>query len=348
MASIRLHRFNPESATPAQWHQFHAFRRLRLGQDFPDDPIMPDHEAETILRQQRPAYETERWLALRNDDIVGTLNLSYRREESAGSEDYRNHVDVAGGVLLSERRQGVGRALLGGLAHFMDHRGKTIATARVHLPDGHAFMARIGATCHLLHVESRLPFDQIRWDDLGRWVEPPALSASGLSWEVHAGRVPMTALEPLMKPLSALLNEQPLGTLQGPSLRYELEHFSTWYAEMDRRGGDHFLVLLRNAEEIAAVCDAYWDQRFPDRVYQELTAVAGPWRNRGLAKAVKARMLKLVRERHPEVRTAITNNANSNAPILSINRQLGFSVHREAGTYQIGKAALEAYLARHR
>lgn len=346
MATIGLHRFDPESATAAQWAQFHRFRRTRLEQDFPEDPIMPDHEAETILRQQRPIYETQRWLALRNGEIAGVLNLTYRREESAGSEDYRNHVEVGGGVLLSDRRQGIGRALLGGLVDFMDHRGKTIATARVHLPEGHAYMARIGAKCNLLHVESRLRFDLIRWEELSRWAASPALSASTLAWEVHAGRVPLAVLKTLMKSLSALLNEQPLGALELPSLRYELENFSAWYAEMDRRGGDHFLVLLRDAEKVVAVCDAYWDQRFPDRFHQELTAVAGPWRNRGLAKAVKARMLSLVRERHPEVKMAITNNANSNAPMLSINRQLGFSAHREAGTYQIGKDALNSYLVR--
>jgi hypothetical protein len=39
-------------------------------------------------------------------------------------------------------------------------------------------------------------------------------------------------------------------------------------------------------------------------------------------------------KRHPEVKMAITNNANSNAPMLSINRQLGFSVQRETRTYK--------------
>lgn len=346
MTTVRLQRFDAEGATAAQWAEFHQFRRLRLGQDFPEDPVLPDHEAETILRQQRPIFETERWLALRNGRIAGVLSVTCRRGDSLDSEDYRDHVEVGGGVLLSERRQGIGSALLGGLADFMDLRGKSIATARVHLPAGHAYMASIGAKCNLLHVESRLAFDQIRWHELNQWAEPPALRASTLVWEVHAGRVPLAALKSLMTPLSALLNQQPLGSLDVPSLRYELEHFSAWYAEMDRRGGDHFLVLLRDAESVVAVCDAYWDRRFPDRVHQELTAVAEPWRNRGLAKAVKARMLGLVRERHPEVKMAVTNNANSNIPMLSINRQLGFSVHREAGTYQIGRDALEAYLAR--
>lgn len=306
---------------------------------------MPDHEAEDVLRQQHPIFETQRLLALRNGETVGILTLSHRRAGSPGSEDYLDHVDVAGGVLLDQRRQGIGRALLKGLAHFMDRQAKGIATAKVHLPDGHAFMARIGADCKLRHVENRLLFDQVDWDELDRWVEPPVLRSPKLSWEIHAGRVPMATLEPLMEPLTSLLNEQPLGTLDMPPLRYELASYPAWYAEMDRRGGEHFMVMLRDASEVVAVCDASWDQRFPDRVRQDLTAVARPWRGHGLAKAVKARMLKLVRQRHPEVRMVATNNANANAAMLSINRQLGFSVHREQATYQLGRDALKEYLA---
>lgn len=307
---------------------------------------MPDHEAENVLRQQHPIHETQRLLALRNGEMVGILTLSCRRDGSPGSEDYVDYVDISGGVLRDHRRQGIGRALLQGLAHFMDQRAKRIATTKVHLPEGHAYMARIGADCKLRNVENRLLFDQVDWDALDRWVEPPALRCSKLSWEIHAGRVPMARLESLMEPLTSLLNEQPLGTLDGPRLRYELASYPTWYADMDRRGGDHFMVLLRDEGNIAAACDANWDQRFPGRVHQNLTAVAQPWRGQGLAKAVKARMLKLVRERRPGVQMVTTYNANANAAMLSINRQLGFAVHREEATYQIGRAALGAYLAR--
>lgn len=51
-------------------------------------------------------------------------------------------------------------------------------------------------------------------------------------------------------------------------MRYELQGYVTWYEEMDRRGGSHFLVMLRHGDEVAAMCDASWDARFPDRVYQ--------------------------------------------------------------------------------
>ena len=77
-----------------------------------------------------------------------------------------------------------------------------------------------------------------------------------------------------------------------------------------------------------------------------LTAVARPWRGRGLAKAVKAAIARLIREHHPDVRFITTSNANVNAPMLAINARLGFTEHRGAAVYQIAIGALADYLAR--
>jgi GNAT superfamily N-acetyltransferase len=119
-----------------------------------------------------------------------------------------------------------------------------------------------------------------------------------------------------------------------------------WYDELDRHGGEHILVMLMEDDRIAAVCEASWDARFPDRVYQMLTAVARPWRGRGLAKGVKAAMMRLIRDRHPDIRFITTSNANLNAPMLAINAQLGFAEHRRTAIYQIGFSAITEYLAR--
>jgi RimJ/RimL family protein N-acetyltransferase len=79
-------------------------------------------------------------------------------------------------------------------------------------------------------------------------------------------------------------------------------------------------------------------------MHQRLTAVARRWRGKGLAKGVKAAMLQLVRERHPEVALAVTHNAEVNAPMLAINRRLGFAAHRHDGLYQIGTESLRTFL----
>lgn len=343
---IEICAFDPLAASAHDWANFHAYRRVRQEEDYPGEVVVPDAELEHDLRRQDPLTESRRILAVRGGELVGSLNLAFRRDGSPGCEEHAPFVFVWGGVLRAQRRQGVGRALLAALLSFLQERGKTTVTMVAHLPEGHAFLAAIGATQKHHVVENRLAFDGLDWDELARWQARATTPGDGLTWETHAGRVPFERLATLMEPFSILINEMPLGSLELPRLRYELQGYVTWYGDMDRRGGEHFLVLLRYGDEVAAMCDASWDARFPDRVFQRLTAVARPWRGKGLAKGVKAAMLHLIRARHPEVRTMITSNAEVNAPIRSINHRLGFAVHRRDVTYQVSRETLAGFAAR--
>lgn len=342
-AGIDLRPFDPLTASRADWDQLHAYRRLRQQEDHPGEPLPPDADFEHQLLQPQPLFEARRIIAMRGGAYVGNLVLGFRRPGSPDSADHAGFIDAGGGVPLALRRQGIGTALLAALLGFMQDNGRTTATARAQLPDGHAFLRAFGAQQKYRAVENRLALDGLRWDELARW--QAEASAHGLRWEVHAGRVPFSRLAQLMEPLTQLINEQPLDALDIPRIRYELQGYETWYADMDRRGGTHFLVLLMHGDEVAAVCDASWDGRFPDRAWQQLTAVAAPWRGKGLAKAAKAALLHLLRQHHPGVRTVVTHNANSNAAMLSINRRLGFAVHRETATYQVTADTLAATLS---
>jgi hypothetical protein len=76
-------------------------------------------------------------------------------------------------------------------------------------------------------------------------------------------------------------------------------------------------------------------------VRQQLTAVARPWRSRGVGRALKAAMLR--RELHPEATMIGTNNAEVNAPILSINARVGFKIAWRNVDYQMNRAALDSW-----
>jgi RimJ/RimL family protein N-acetyltransferase len=103
-------------------------------------------------------------------------------------------------------------------------------------------------------------------------------------------------------------------------------------------------MLLRAPDgTVAGLSEATWDARAPEIVRQQLTAVARPWRGRGLARALKAALLRQVHEGHPEATVIGTNNAEVNAPILSINARVGFKVAWRNVDYQVTRAALDAW-----
>lgn len=338
--------FDPQRASAQEWAKALAYWRLRNEEDFPDEPLPSDAHTEQNVRQHTPLHVVHRVLALDGrGNIAGSINMSVRREGTPDCEAYAPFVDVWGGVRQSHRRQGLGCELMRTLLAFMEEQGKTTATFNTSFPEGHAFFTAIGAAEKHRSIENRMAFARLDDNALARWRAKALAADHGLRLEIHAGRVPFERLATLMAPLSALLEDAPTTNLDRPPMRFELEGFRAWYAEIDRRGGEHFLVLLLDGDEVAAVCDASWNQLYPDRMFQRLTAVARHWRGRGLAKGVKAVMLQLVRERHPGVTMAITSNAEVNAPMLAINRRLGFSAHRHDGAYQIGTDSLRAFLS---
>jgi len=341
--------FDPERASAEEWAQALAYWRLRNEEDLPGEPLPDDAHTEHNVRQHTPLYVVHRvFVRDPQGTLAGSLNMSVRREGTPDHEAFAPFANVWGGVRRSHRRRGVGSLLLRELLMLMDAQGKTTATFNVHLPESHAFLAAIGATEKHRSMENRMAFAGLDEDALARWRAEALATGHGLRLEIHAGRVPFERLATLMAPLSALLEDAPTTGLARAPMRFELEDFRAWYAEIDRRGGEHFLVLLLDGDEVAAVCDASWNQLYPDRMFQRLTAVARHWRGKGLAKGVKAVMLQLVRERHPGVVMAVTQNAEVNAPMLAINRQLGFAPHRHDGAYQIGTESLRAFLSTRR
>jgi hypothetical protein len=57
-------------------------------------------------------------------------------------------------------------------------------------------------------------------------------------------------------------------------------------------------------------------------------------------------MLAHVRELYPDLRWVITGNAASNAPMLAINKRLGFKEYRAGAEYQISRGRLAARVNR--
>jgi len=341
---VEVRFFDPHAASPALWARYHHYRRLRAEEDLPGEPVLSDADFEHIVLKPWPLIESRRFIALRADEVDANLYVESVREGSTDYETRMPFIKLGGGVLQPLRRRGIATSLLRPLLDFMRAQRKRTATLDVHSAEAHAFLGTLGATERHRYFENRLPLDGLDWRALARW--EACVLPVGLRWEVHAGRVPMDRLAQLMEPFTALINDIPLGLLDLPPMRYDLQDHVAWYQELDRNSGEHLLVLLTGDDgQVAAVCNAHWDRRFPDRVFQALTAVARPWRGRGLAKAVKATMLGLVRRRHPEVRMIVTSNAEVNAPMLSINQRLGFSVHRRHGSYQIDPQTLQAFLS---
>ena len=340
MPLIEIRAFDPHTASSELWSSFHDCRRAISAELDPDEPILSDAETEIEMRRSHPLHDHSRWLALSEGEVIGFAGAGFRRP---GTPDAAEHAPFlfAGGEVRSEaRRRGVGSLLLGEIHSLMHSLDKSVLTLATHTESGYAFLAKVGATAKLTTVSSRANFLELDWLLLRQWEE----SACDLEWERYAGRVPREALLALLPEFTALFADVPLGDLQIAPVKWEIESYDQWYRTLDRVGGAHHLIVLRTPDGSAAgLTEAMWDSRTPTVVYQLLTAVARPWRGRGLAKALKGALLRQVHEGHPEAQFMRTGNGETNAAMRSINARAGFMLHRRFVEYQITREKLDLW-----
>ena len=342
MPQFEIRVFDPQTASRELWASYHACRRAIATELWPGDAVLSDAEFEIEERRDHPLYDCVRWVALTGMDVAGFASAFFRRPGGADSAAHAPHIDAGGAVRAEARRQGAGTLLLREVLGLMHRLDKTILTLNTHTEPGHSFLTWVGATPKLTNVFSRAKLNELDWNTLREWED--AASGLGLAWERYAGRVPREVLLGLLPEFTALFADMPLGELEIPPIRVEIEGYDQWYEMVGRTGGAHHLILLRDSRGgVAGMSEASWDARKPSLARQQLTAVARPWRGRGLAKAMKAVMLRQVHESHPEVDAMSTGNAEMNAAMRSINARVGFRVHRRFVEYQAGRDALDLW-----
>ncbi len=90
-----------------------------------------------------------------------------------------------------------------------------------------------------------------------------------------------------------------------------------------------------------------WNANRAEILNQGATGVFPNYRNKGLGRWLKAAMLdKILRER-TQVKYIRTGNADSNAPMLKINHELGFKPYISRCVWQIETAKVLEYLGQH-
>jgi GNAT superfamily N-acetyltransferase len=342
MSRFEICVFDPQMAAPELWASFHACRRTNNEELWPGEPELSDAEVEFELRRADPLHDTMRWVAVAGQEVIGSARASFRRPGTPDAAAHAPHLYAGGAVRAEARRQGAGAALLREVLKLMHSLDKTVLTLSAVIEPGHAFLTQTGAVPKLTTVTSKAIFKELDWVRLGQW--EAAAKNRGLQWERYAGRVPREVLLALLPDFTALFADVPLGGLEIPSPQWEIEGFDRLYETFGRTGGAHHLIVLRDpGGAVAGLTEATWDARMPSLAGQGLTAIARPWRGLGLAKAIKAALLRQVRDNHPEVEAIATGNGEMNAAMRSINVAAGFKPHRNFVEYQVTRDALDLW-----
>ena len=227
-----------------------------------------------------------------------------------------------------------GRAGLALLAHVLDEileeRHTTIMGWARSAPGPDRFWAGVGLSPAFDSTTSIVDVADIDTALLATWSERAA--ASGYTLHVWTGACPAEHRASLARVHDAMHD--------APSDDLDLEpsvHDAAMVEANDRAWLDLGItpitvLALDEHGAPAGYSRVHVNEHRPSASWQWDTAVVAAARGRGLARRMKATMIRRLRESHPAVTYLRTANAVSNSPMLAINRAMGFRpVHDNVG-----------------
>jgi len=338
-------RVEPGSADASYWKRFHELRRLRHAELWPEDPFRPDDVIEALMKRGDPFESHEYFEIVRNGAMVSWF---HGETVTAANPEYatNKHLYWADAyVRPDQRRKGVGSRWLNVLAKDMDEHGCTVVGFNAEHPEGHAFLAWLGAKPKLTEIESRLEMAGVDWPMLERWVHEGQKKSPETRLEIYDGPLPEEMWADFAAQRTALLNTMPFENLELGDIVVTPDRIREWNEQSALAGKVLHNVLTREADgTISGMTDVEWAPYSRTHVQQQFTGVLPSARGRGIGKWIKAAMLLHVRELYPGALWVATGNAHSNAPMLKINSDLGFKPYRKAVEYQITRDELGAKL----
>jgi len=345
-ATINLVILDPPTLSRETWALFHAFRHARHLEVEPDDPEEPDDLTERDMQRPDPFTERRRYAVFERGAIVGTLYASWDKPGTPGYESNKRYLQVWGSALAGARRQGIGTAYARKALEIMVAEDKSVLNTWSDEDDGYAFLAWLGAEVRSTGAENRLDLARVDWAMVDDWVRQGQARSATTRLVFYEHRIPDGELDTFCPMFAALLNTMPFDALEHGEIAVTPAMMREQYRWMDTHDASHHTYVAYETDgSISGMTDVQYEPVHADRIYQRFTGVRPDCRGRGLGKWLKAAMLQYIRRTYPDARWVITGNANSNDPMLAINRKLGFKTHRGGRSYQMSREALAARLA---
>ena len=301
----------------------------------PGEPPTPVEELEALVN--RPPSHHASWVAVatRSGRVQGAVRLVV--EQLEGRQKDAN-IDFL--VVEPEAgRQGLGTALLEAAVERARRAGRKRLSGGSAVGDqaADAFARRHRGEPELLEQQNRAVVADIDVDLLRDWMDKSAERAEGYSLVRIDGICPEELLADFSR-LNAVMNTAP----SGPNLE-DLILSPGDVAETQRAfqamGYTRWTVIARHDRtgELAGFTEMMLSPFRPWLAFQWDTGVDPRHRNLGLGRWMKAANALRLIEEQPRVEQIETWNAGSNAPMLSINRAMGF---RTVAEWQLWETAI--------
>jgi mycothiol synthase len=313
------------------WEYFSLIRAERV----PDDPPFPFAD---YLASNRTRSNIWRELVGLIYDPTGSAVIGQAIVDLNISGDHKDLAFINLSVLPEQRRQGHGRRLLRWAAETAQREGRSLLNFVTHAraPGGAAFAKALEARPAYEERVSQLVLAEVDRALMRQWQARAAERAVGFELGFWPGPYPEEDLAAIAE-LAQVMNTAPREQLQMDDESWTPEKLREQERTMYAGGAQRWTVYAREqaSGNFAGFTEVYFRPSMPPLVFQGATAVYPRFRNLGLGRWLKAAMIERVLDEKPEARVVRTENAESNAPMLGINVEMGFKPYLASTVWQI-------------
>lgn len=335
--------FQAESAPDDLLEQYIEFYFDYLKERDPDDSLPSKDYIKRRYRKKTPNWVFKRWIAFNNrskEKIIATSSCIYRAAGAKVALKKKDHARIRIIVAKNFRKQGIGTKLLTKITSELLKRNKKIIETSTSFDSGRQFCEKFGGKLITESTESRLYFRKVDWELINQWREEGKQRNPEVSIELFT-EIPETDLEEFCELYTEVTEQEPsekdYQLVMTPELRRQREQ--QWKKENIIW---KTMITREPSGAISGITEmSIYQAGLPNNAYQGFTGVREEYRGRGLGKWLKAEMLTHIHNNYPKAEVVITDNTNINAPMLAINRRMGFQFYKKVSeyTFKVNKLA---------
>jgi len=287
-----------------------------------------------------PQTETLRIFAMNKDksEIYSGGGLYWSTEKDPNYEINKHIGHIRGTVRQQYQRNKLASKTLLLMAKEAKKVGLTTFESSVFLESAKRFWENLDARVVDRDFTSELRADEIDYEMIEQWRKEGAERAKGVKLEFYS-QIPEILLKEFLELHAEVHGIEATLEGKGRETRYAMseETYHHRMEENERTGLEIITILARESDgAISGFTEVYFVRKHePGRVGQGMTGVGRKYQGRGIGKWLKAEMLAHLKVIYPDMKVIITGNATVNAPMLSINRRLGFKTIHDGVVYRI-------------
>lgn len=321
-----IEEFDPKDFTDDDWEEYFELSEELFRELNPDDPFPNRELTKKFMLDPHPHYKNWQWRIYNNEvkeKLIGQSGIGITLEEAPSFESNEHIAGPYISLRKEYRRNGIGTRVLKMLVEKAKELGKTTMQGGTARESGFNFLAKLGGILALEGVENKLYMKNVDWDMIEQWQKEGPDRAKG-SKLIDFHDVPEDIIQEYVDIYSETMNQAPIGELEGKAkVTPETRRLSEKRLK-DKNIVWYTMASIEEDNKISGLTETFYSSDESHQIGQNLTGVKEKYRGKGLGKWLKAEMLLYIRKKYPDLLYIITGNADSNAPMLSINERMGF------------------------